>query len=124
MLGSRTVAQRIITSDSLTEGSLEERSNCLTKVLSEKRTLKNRLCYLTNDLKFLLPMTSAILTVLRPNEFTVYDVRACNQLSDRERHLRLANRSGFEEVWERCMAFKKTVEDAVPNVSGLRDQDM
>jgi len=119
------IAQKImdISSDSLSGGSLEERVHYLTKTLSERQTPKDRLRYLLNDLKFRLPMASAILTVLYPDEFTIYDVRVCNQLSGKERHLRLVNRSDFEEVWEGYMAFKKAVEDAVPHVSGLRDKD-
>ena len=117
------IAQRIISSENLTEGNLEERVRYLTKTLYEKQTRKDKLRYLMNDLKFRLPMASAILTVLYPDEFTIYDVRVCNQLSGKERYLRLVNRSDFEEVWEGYMAFKKAVEDAVPFVSGLRDKD-
>jgi hypothetical protein len=117
------IAYKIITSASLTGGSLEERVRCLTKTLSEKQTSEDRLRYLINDLKFRLPMASAILTVLYPDEFTIYDVRVCNQLSGKERHLRLANKSDFEEVWKGYMDFKKAVEDAVPHMSGLRDKD-
>jgi len=119
------IAQKImdISPDSLSGGSLEERVNHLTKTLSEKQTPKDRLRYLMNDLKFRLPMASAILTVLYPDEFTIYDMRVCNQLSEKERYLRLVNRSDFEEVWKGYVDFKKAVEDAVPHVSGLRDKD-
>jgi len=117
------ITQRIVSSDSLTEGSLEERVRYLTKTLSEKQTPKDRLRYLMNDLKFRLPMASAILTVLYPDKFTIYDERVCNQLSGKERYLRLANKSDFEEVWKGYIDFKKAVEDAVPHVSGLRDKD-
>jgi hypothetical protein len=119
------IAQKImdISPDSLSGGSLEERVHHLTKTLSEKQKPEDRLSYLMNDLKFRLPMASAILTVLYPDKFTIYDVRVCNQLSEKERYLRLVNRSDFEEVWKGYTDFKKAVEDAVPHVSGLRDKD-
>jgi len=109
--------------DNLPGGSLDERVRYLTKTLYEKQTRKDRLSYLMNDLKFPLPMASAILTVLYPDKFTVYDVRVCSQLSDKEIHLRLANKSNFEKVWKGYMDFKKAVEDAVPHESRLRDKD-
>ena len=117
------IADKIITSASLTGGNLEERIRCLTKTLSERQTPEDRLGYLMNDLKFRLPMASAILTVLYPNEFTIYDARVCDQLFGKERHPRFADKSDFEEVWKGYLAFKKAVEDTVPQESRLRDKD-
>src|SRR5205814_3432596 len=44
------------------------------------------------DRGFLLPMASAILTVLYPDDFTVYDVRVCDLLRDFHG---MANKSRF-----------------------------
>jgi hypothetical protein len=43
---------------------------------------KDKLGVLVNDWGFRLPMASAILTVLYPADFTVYDVRVCDVLGD------------------------------------------
>lgn len=118
------VAQRIVDSGSLTGESLNERIRCLTKTLFEKQTSKDRLRYLMSDLGFRLPMASAILTVLYPERFTVYDERVCKQLQRKEEHLRLVNKTSFEKVWAGYEAFRKEVEELhVPNVSELREKD-
>lgn len=43
---------------------------------------RGRLRVLVEEWRFRLPMASAILSVLYPEEFTVYDVRVCNVLGD------------------------------------------
>ena len=112
------VAQRIIDSGNLTGGNLNERIRCLMETLFKKQTSKDRLQYLMSDLGFRLPMASAILTVLYPEMFTVYDERVCKQLPGKEEHLRLVNKTSFEKVWAGYEAFKKEVEGFhVPNVS-------
>jgi hypothetical protein len=110
--------------DSLPGVSLDERVRYLTKTLFEKQTPEDRLRYLMNDLKFQLPMASAILTVLYPDDFTIFDERVCNQLPGKERHLRLLNKSNFENIWKGYGDFKKEVVATVPaHVSGLRNKD-
>ena len=49
----------------------------LTSSLFDAASARDRLRILMQTWGFLLPMASAILTVLWPEEFTVYDVRAC-----------------------------------------------
>ncbi len=69
----------------------------LTQGLSNLSSPEDRLRYLWDwgGWEFYLPMASAILTVLYPDDFTVYDVRVCTSLggfSD------LANISKFEKL--------------------------
>ena len=49
-----------------------------------------------------LPMASAILTVLYPEDFTVYDVRVCNTLGGFHS---IADRMAFESMWQEYIAF-------------------
>ena len=71
-----------------------------------------------------LPMATAILTVLYPDHFTVYDTRVCNQLG---RFSNLGSRS-ITTIWEGYEEFRQAVrEEAIrrgaPESLGLRDMD-
>jgi hypothetical protein len=67
-----------------------------------------------------LPMASAILTVLYPEEFTVYDVNVCKEIGCfRE----LANRQDVESRWSGYLKFKAEVERRAPPNLSLRDKD-
>jgi hypothetical protein len=70
-------------------------------------------------------MASAILTVLWPTTFTIYDVRVCNEL---ERNVRgpfhtLVEKSDFEAVWTGYRAYLNAVQNAAPVALSLRDKD-
>ena len=65
-------------------------------------------------------MTSAILTVLFPDDFTVYDKRVCSQMGDFEW---IYSRTKFETVWEGYCEFVAAVRVAVPEDMPLRDKD-
>jgi len=71
--------------------------------------------------RFWLPMASAILTVLYPEEFTVYDIRACEQLGGD--HEKAGNTSKFEVMWPGYLAFKAAVEAQGEKEMSLRDKD-
>jgi hypothetical protein len=109
--------------NSLPGRSLNERVRNMTNAIYKKHEAKDRLRFLINDMKFRLPMASAILTVFYPEEFTVYDERVCNQLPGKEKHLRLVNKSSFEKVWEGYEAFKKEVMIEATHESDLREKD-
>ena len=49
----------------------------ISEQLSSSKTSKDRLGILMRDWGLRLPMASAILTILYPHEFTVYDRRVC-----------------------------------------------
>jgi len=69
---------------------------------------------------FRLPMASAILTVLYPEDFTVYDVRVCEALADFKD---AQNSTRYEVLWSRYSKFIEAVRAAVPGQSALRDKD-
>ncbi len=81
---------------------------------------KDKLGALMVDWRFRLPTAIAILTVLYPDEFTVYDYRVCEQLNAfRE----LKNRRFSDDLWDQYQEFKFAVINAAPDGATLRDAD-
>jgi hypothetical protein len=98
----------------------------LTTDLAEQSTAKERLRCLWEKWQFYLPMASAILTVLYPDEFTIYDWRVCEELSKLEVAHEvhdLNNLSNFENLWRGYEEFKSQVEECTPKELSLRDKD-
>jgi hypothetical protein len=81
---------------------------------------KDRLRVLIEKWHFRLSMASAILTVLYPEEFTVYDVRVCETLRD---FVSLSDRTNFESLWEGYTSFVDRVRAVAPAGLSLRDKD-
>ncbi len=94
----------------------------LTASLAERPSAKERLRYLWDwgGWEFRLPIASAILTVLYPEDFTVYDTRVCGVLNDFHS---LGDVSVFEKLWPRYQDFKTAVERTAPEALTLRDKD-
>jgi hypothetical protein len=72
------------------------------------------------DWGFRLPTATAILTVLFPRQFTVYDMRVCESLGA---FRKLENRRFSEELWKNYLSFKREIRNAAPSVLSLRDKD-
>lgn len=68
---------------------------------------------------FQLPMASAILTVLYPKTFTIYDVRVCEALDK----FKLKNCTNFEALWSEYKRYIKAVRKRVTKNYELRDKD-
>lgn len=81
---------------------------------------KERFRVLIQKWRFRLPMASAILTVLFPEEFSVYDTRVCETLGD---FASLSGRVNFESLWEGYAAFIDRVRKVGPAGLSLRDKD-
>jgi hypothetical protein len=105
-------------------GSLEEAAAQFTQALFEAKSHEDRLLLAMETWGFHLPMASAILTVLWPKEFTVYDVRVCDELTSAKLgdFSRLGNISP-KQVWPKYCEYCKAVENAVPEQHDLRDKD-
>lgn len=99
--------------------TLEAAVETLTKGLHAQSSAEARLHYLMTTGGFRLPMASAILCVLWPDEFTVYDVRVCASLGEFEK---LGNRPA-DKVWEGYTEYLKAVRDREPKQLSLRDKD-
>ena len=91
----------------------------LTTAIAKKTSDKERMALLINDWGFRLPMASAILTVLYPERYTVYDIRVCDSIDDFHK---IQNKK-FESLWEGYQDFLKTVEKKVSKELTLRDKD-
>ena len=70
-------------------------------------------------------MTTAILTVLWPEDFTIYDYRVCEQIQKDKKlpFQNLSNKSKFVDIWNGYTEFKKNVEELGPVDVSLRDKD-
>lgn len=101
------------------ESDLEHAARRLSGDLWQARGAEDRLRVLMSDWGFRLPMASAILTVLWPKEFTVYDTRVCGQLGAFHS---LAHRS-CDRVWGGYAAYREAVRRAAPTRLTLRDKD-
>lgn len=110
-------------------GTLNDIIRELTEQLHEKNDDEGRLRVLVKGWDFLLPMASAILTVLYPERFTVYDVRVCESLatrttgSHRARLDNLADKTSFDTIWPRYQNYMKAVANEAKHLPTLRDKD-
>lgn len=115
------VARGLLRNDRPKRRNLEPIVRDLTASLHVAADAQARLGILMGVWKFRLAMATAILTVLWPDEFTVYDVRVCGILGDYER---LANRVWSDALWAEYREFVGAVRKAVPVAGlGLRDTD-
>jgi hypothetical protein len=92
----------------------------LTKALYNAPDHPNRLQILFSSWGFGLPMASAILTVLWPEDFTVYDYRVCDELNDFHQ---LGDWNNFENVWNGYCRYIDAVKSSVSQAVSLRDKD-
>src|SRR5271157_6007927 len=85
----RKIARRLMSSSRgklKTEfATLDEATQALTRSIAQASDNESRLRVLWEDWGFRLPMASAILTVLYPDRFSVFDVRVCDMLKDFDR---------------------------------------
>lgn len=109
------IARRLLRKHS----SLEQACRALTSSLYKAHSSEQRLGLLLGEWQFRLPMASAILTVLWPEEFTIYDVRVCAELQQFE-HLGARSSAG---VWPEYCKYKDAVDQAVRSDMRLRDKD-
>jgi hypothetical protein len=69
---------------------------------------------------FRLPTASAILTVLYPDTFTIYDIRLCDRLGA---FRNLVNMKWSPRLWEEYQRFVAAVRSEAPEGLTLRDCD-
>jgi hypothetical protein len=100
--------------------NLESAVTDLLAAIENAHGNKERLRTLIETWGFRLPMASAILTVLFPDDFTVYDVRVCEVLGDFKD---VQYKTQFDALWESYSGYVTKVREAAPEISGLRDKD-
>lgn len=101
-----------------TDSKIRGRASQLAKDIHNQPTSREKLYVLIKDWKFRLPTASAILTVLYPDDFTIYDARVCSVIN---RFYGLADKS-FDCLWAEYEKFIKCVNKASQEKS-LRDKD-
>ena len=93
----------------------------LTKGIAAQETPTEKLRFLmSGKTPFALPMATAILSVLYPEEFTIYDYRVCEVLGN---FSKLNNITKFDKVWDGYVEFKSAVKSQTPEGLSLRDKD-
>lgn len=102
------------------KGYLEPIIRRLTKSLYKAGDHRERLRLLLCDWKFRLAMASAILTVLWPEDFTVFDVRVCKEVAGFQG---LGGCKDFNHVWEQYGDYRNAVRNAGPGFLSLREKD-
>ncbi len=104
---------------------LEQAAQQLTEGIASQPNARERLRYVCSrePWGFSLAMGSAILTVLYPEEFTIYDTRVCGQLTEYGNFSRLKNLTNFDNLWEGYQDFMCAVKQETPNGLSLRDKD-
>lgn len=105
---------------SVGEGSIDRGVQAVAAAASLENQPENRFKMFFGEFGFRLPMASAILTVLDPANFTVYDQRVCNQLG---RFHELANWVNVENTWAGYQEYRTAVREAAPSGLALRDCD-
>lgn len=90
----------------------------ISEQLSSSKTSKDRLGILMRDWGLRLPMASAILTILYPHEFTVYDRRVCGVLNLPYRDMLFS-----DNCWSVYEHYKSAVCKNTPSDLSLRDRD-
>jgi hypothetical protein len=99
--------------------TLQGAVTALANDINKAKTNKELMSCLIETWGFRLPMASAILTVLYPNDFTVYDVRVCDEIGG---YHSIHGRK-FEGLWSGYEEFVKSVKKSTPKKLALRDKD-
>lgn len=110
------IAQRLIKRNPDLEQSVLELTSKIFKASNEKSKFE----VLYTDYGFRLPMASAILSILYPDSFTVYDVRVCETLT---KFQGLDNTGNFDKLWLGYEEFIKSVRAYGPTDLSLREKD-
>ena len=114
------VALRLLRSDQETRKDLNAIVRDLTAALAAASDRKDKMRTLIDEWGLRLPMASAILTVLYPEQFTVFDVNVCGQLGE---YHKIADKRDFESLWTAYEAYREAVSRAAPAELRLRDKD-
>jgi hypothetical protein len=99
-------------------GNFSDAVGQIAAALSKAEDRKERFGILMGDWGLRLPMASAILTILYPEDFTVYDRRVCDML-----HFPYKDWLFSEECWSEYESYKAAVCKNTPPSLSLRDRD-
>ena len=114
------IARRLLAQERSSGNDLNNIVERLTSEIAKAEDDKERMRILVEEWAFRLPMASAILTVLYPSSFTVYDVRVCKELKG---YHEVQDKTRFADLWTGYQEYLKDVRNSEPTVSALRDKD-
>jgi hypothetical protein len=105
-------------------GSFEVATRVIAACLHTVKEPQERLRLLLQDWKFYLPTATAIVAVLYPDTYTIYDVRVCDALGGFHK----LNRTWSQELWVGYQEFIEAVraealKAGAPAGTSLRDCD-
>ena len=99
--------------------SLDESIKDLTSKIYLAKTEKDKLQVLIVEFGFRLPTASAILSLLYPEHFTIYDIRVCDTFKEYKGIDNLT----FENLWTKYCEYIKSVKEYGNLEISLRDKD-
>lgn len=104
---------------------LETACRKLTGNIAQRPDAKEKLHYLLTDAGFYLPMATAILTVLYPEDYTIYDFRVCESIKALKctDYSKLGRGSRFDKVWTGYQGFIESVRTNTPANLSFREKD-
>jgi hypothetical protein len=100
-------------------GSFQKAVSEIASALKSSVERRERLRILIQDWEFSLPAATAILTILYPTEFTVYDYRVCDEIDHKYRPYLCFS----DSLWAEYEEFHRKVENEPPAGLCLRDKD-
>jgi hypothetical protein len=103
------------------KGGFASSVKLIAEVLHQSTSPMKRLEVMMKNWDFALPMATAVLTVLYPNDFTVYDIRVCGQLKGEFE--KLANLTFSPRLWTGYQNYLAAVKHVTPESLSLRDKD-
>jgi hypothetical protein len=104
----------------IADGTLENAVSQIAKGLWTYTDRKQRLRLLMDKWWFSLPTASAILTLLFPDEFTVYDYRVRMEVGLKSD---LSQRVFSDAMWAEYEDYQSRVENVAPSHLNLREKD-
>jgi hypothetical protein len=109
------IANRLLTINPDLDEGVKDLTNEIYKANDNKEKLK----ILIEDFGFRLPMASAILSLLYPDHFTIYDIRVCDTFPNYKGLDNLI----FEKLWVGYQNYIEDVKNYDTQNLSLRDKD-
>lgn len=110
------IAQRLLKLNPDLNQIVHDLTNQIFIAHESRQRMKTLIC----DYGFRLPMATAILTILYPETFTVYDMRVCDTLCNFKG---IDNITNFEKLWKSYQDYIACVRAYEPTNLSLRDKD-
>lgn len=114
------IAAKLLSNSNPPFETLEQAVKTLTTAIKKTESRRDRLRILISEWRFRLPMASAVLAVLYPDEYTVYDVRVCGQLDG---FYDLQQKKNFDSIWSGYEEYQQAAVQSVSELDSLRDKD-